>query len=165
VDRPPHPFPSQLGILAGQAGEALHDLSVLLKCELQTSGLMAITYTEEKNREWELFKTNGGTITFEIDPGDICFNQDFEASPLIQPSLETGFELPPTSLIETPQFVALISLNPNVWDSILCRIYLHGGKVIYRKKENGKYEAICHITSSSCSSSQPQILADDESQP
>jgi hypothetical protein len=129
---------------------------MLLKCELKTSGLMAITYTEEKNREWELFKENGGTITFEIDPGDICFNQDFEDLPLIQPRLETGFEFPPTSLIGTPQFLALISRNANAWDSILCRVYLFGGKVTYRKKENGKYEAICCIPSSSNLSGQPQ---------
>jgi len=59
---------------------------------------MALTYTAEKQLEWEEFKKNGGTIKFEIDPADISTNTDFETFPNIEQKLYTGFELPPYNL-------------------------------------------------------------------
>ena len=106
---------------------------------------MAITYSDAKKQEWEDFKKNGGSITFEIDPEDISSTKDFETYPSIQPKLNTGFELPPTSLINTPELQALIQVHGSQWDYILCRVYLSDGNVIYKKKPNGKYEAICNI--------------------
>lgn len=106
---------------------------------------MAITYSDDKKTEWEIFKINGGSICFEIDPEDISITKDFECLPSIQSKLASGFELPPTSLIDTPELQALIRVYGSQWDYILCRIYLAGGKVIYKKKPNGKYEATCNI--------------------
>lgn len=106
---------------------------------------MAITYFETKNQEWEDFKTNGGSITFEIDPEDISSTRDFETHTSIQPILTAGFELPPTSLINTLELQTLINVYGSHWDDILCSVYLSGGNVIYKKKPNGKYEATCNI--------------------
>ena len=106
---------------------------------------MAITYSDAKAVEWEAFKENGGTISFEIDAEDISHNRDFERLPSLAPKLETGFELPPTSLIDSPELKAEISVYGSEWDSILCRIYLSGGRVIYKQQQNGKYEATCTV--------------------
>ncbi|QWF71825.1 hypothetical protein KEF85_04980 [Methylomonas paludis] len=40
---------------------------------------MTITYSDDKKQEWEDFKKNGGSITFEIDPEDISSTRDFES--------------------------------------------------------------------------------------
>jgi hypothetical protein len=109
---------------------------------------MAIAYSEEKKSEWENFKQHGGSITFMIDREDISSTNDFENFPEIQPHLETGFEIPPTCLIQTPELQALIATHGSTWDYILCRIYLSDGKVTYRKLENGRYEAICEVPTS-----------------
>jgi hypothetical protein len=106
---------------------------------------MSITYTDVKKDEWEIFKKNGGSITFEIDGVDISANRDFETDPIIQSKLTTGFELPPTPLISSPDLQALIQVYGSEWDYIFCRIYISGGKVIYRKLANGKYEATCSV--------------------
>ena len=107
---------------------------------------MAITYSDAKNQEWKNFKINGGSISFEIDPEDIASTRDFESCPSIQPNLDTGFELPPTSLIDTPELQALIQVYGSQWDYILCRVYISGGHVIYKRMPNGKYEATCNIS-------------------
>lgn len=107
---------------------------------------MAITYTAEKSAEWNAFKVKGGSIMFEIDRTDISHDAAFETLASLQSKLRTGFEIPPTSLIETPELQALIQLHGSEWDRILCRIYLAGGKVVYRQLENGKYEAVCTVS-------------------
>ena len=48
---------------------------------------------------------------------------------------------------ESPELQALIQVHGSDWDGILCRIYLAGGKVVYRQKGNGKYEAACTVVS------------------
>ncbi len=106
---------------------------------------MGIAYSEEKKKEWENFKTNGGSITFEIDSTDISSTKEFENFPSIKPNLTTGFELPPTTLIHTPELQALIQTRGSEWDFIMCRIYLAGGKVIYKRISTDKYEATCTI--------------------
>ncbi len=106
---------------------------------------MAITYTAQKHAEWNAFKANGGSVTFEIDGTDISYDAAFEKLPSLQAKLSTGFEIPPTPLIETAELQALIQVHGSEWDYILCRIYLAGGKVVYRKLGNGKYEAVCTV--------------------
>lgn len=106
---------------------------------------VAITCSNAKKVEWENFKKNGGSISFEIDPEDISSTREFETFPSIQPNLQTGFELPPTSLIDTPELQALIQVHGSEWDYILCRIYLAGGNVIYKQLPSGKYEAACSV--------------------
>jgi hypothetical protein len=106
---------------------------------------MSITYSDAKKQEWEKFKKDGGSIIFEIDPEDISSNRGFEKEPSLQSKLTTGFELPPTSLVDSPELQALIQVHGSEWDYILCRIYLSGGKVIYKQLSNGKYEATCSI--------------------
>lgn len=106
---------------------------------------MPITYSEIKNGEWERFKKDGGSIEFEIDREDISSTENFEKFATIAPDLTTGFELPPPRLIDTPELRALVNVYGSEWDHILCRIYLAGGKVIYKKLQSGKYEATCIV--------------------
>jgi len=106
---------------------------------------MAITHSPAKQQEYENFKTNGGSITFEIDPTDISITREFESYPSIQPNLTTGFELPPTTLINLPELQASIQLHGSIWDYILCQVYNSGGNVIYKKMPNDKYEATCNV--------------------
>ena len=108
---------------------------------------VAIKYSDKKKAEWDKFKKHGGTITFEIDPEDISSNKEFESYPSIKNKLTTGFEIPPTTLIDTPQLQAIIQIHGTAWDYILSRVYLAGGKVIYKKLPNNKYEAICTVPS------------------
>lgn len=106
---------------------------------------MTITYSDAKKDEWENFKKRGGSITFEIDPEDISRKREFETNSDIKPNLTIGFELPPTSLINTPELQALIEVHGSEWDYIFCRIYLAGGKVVYKQLPSGKYEATCTV--------------------
>ncbi len=109
---------------------------------------MSITFSVEKNAEWNAFKSSGGTIVFEIDGTDINRDLAFEREPYLKDRLSTGFEIPPTPLIETPALQALIQVHGSEWDFILCRIYLAGGNVVYRQLEGGKYEATCTVPTS-----------------
>ena len=106
---------------------------------------MAITYSDSKKLEFEEFKKNGGVITFEIDGEDISTNKGFESEPSLQSKLKTGFELPPTSIIDSPELQALIQIRGSAWNYILARIYLSGGNVIYKQMNSGKYEATCSV--------------------
>ncbi|KGQ20768.1 hypothetical protein LF41_1308 [Lysobacter dokdonensis DS-58] len=106
---------------------------------------MAITYSQQKQAEWNAFKANGGSITFEIDGTDISDDASFEKLPSLQSLLKTGFEIPPTPLIETAELQSLIQVHGSEWDYILCRIYLAGGRVIYLQLPNGQYEATCTV--------------------
>jgi hypothetical protein len=106
---------------------------------------MAITYSPQKDQEYASFKENGGTIVFEIDAEDISTSKDFENFGSIKPKLNTGFELPPTSLIESPELQALIATSGSVWDFIFTRVYLAGGNVVYKKQSNEKYQAECTV--------------------
>ncbi|EGR0096971.1 hypothetical protein QX226_22740 [Vibrio vulnificus] len=106
---------------------------------------MAVTVTENKKQEWDTFVSKGGNIEFEIDSSDISSNLEFETYPSISPNLESGFELPPTSMISTTELQAQIMLYGSDWDQILAFVYLHGGKVIYKKVAGGKYKANCSI--------------------
>lgn len=77
---------------------------------------MTITYSDAKKQEYENFKKNGGSIILEIDPEDISSTRDFETYQSIQPKLTTGFELPPTNLIDSRELQAGIQVHGSQWD-------------------------------------------------
>lgn len=106
---------------------------------------MAITYSEQKSAEWERFKRNGGEIVFEVDREDISTNADFESDPDISKQLDSGFELPPSLIIGTPELQVLIGAYGSQWDYIMTRVYLEKGRVVYKRKLNGKYDAHCVV--------------------
>ena len=107
---------------------------------------MKIICSDTKQIEWDNFKKNGGSITFAIDSEVICSNREFETSPSIQPKLQTGFELPPTSIINSPELLAQIQMHGSEWDNISCQVYLAGGNIIYKRISTGKYEATCNAS-------------------
>lgn len=107
---------------------------------------MTVTYSDAKKREFEDFQKNGGTIIFEIDAEDISDSKDFEISPEIQAKLGSGFELPPTTMIHTAELQAQVLLYGSPWTVMMTDVYRRGGRIIYRQKATGKYEATCSVT-------------------
>ena len=100
---------------------------------------MAITGVDEIS--YKQFLSHGGALTFEIDATDIDSTGGFESSPLIQPFLNSGFELRPSPIIEEPQERALLLLYGGSWTRVVTHTYLNGGSVTYKKLAGGRYEA------------------------
>ena len=90
-----------------------------------------------------IFMEKGGDITFEIDATDISKDREFENFPQIKPKLKTGFEIPPTSMIHAVELLASIRMYGSDWDNIFASVYICGGKVIFKKISDNKYQAHC----------------------
>lgn len=95
--------------------------------------------------QYEKFMKEGGDIVFEIDATDISKNREFESFDSIKPKLDTGFELPPTTMIHVADFLAAIRIHGDEWSNILVTIYLCGGKVVYKRISTDKYQAHCSV--------------------
>lgn len=100
---------------------------------------MAITGVDEA--AYKQFLSHGGSLTFEIDATDIDSTGGFESSPLIQPFLNSGFELRPSPVIEEPKERAMLLLYGGSWTRVVTHTYLNGGSITYKKLANGRYEA------------------------
>jgi hypothetical protein len=98
--------------------------------------------TEEAYRE---YLCKGGTLTFEIDSSDIDNKGGFEESPLIAPDLTSGFELKPSDIFDEPDNSAALFLYGGSWTRVVAHTYKHGGKIVYKKIQNGRYQAIATI--------------------
>jgi hypothetical protein len=99
----------------------------------------------DHNKEYDRFKSEGGDIVFTIDGTDISEKKEFEQFPSVIPKLQTGFELPPTTMIHAAELLAQIRVRGSEWDNILASVYLCGGKIIYKQIGGGKYEAHCSV--------------------
>ncbi|MBK5274154.1 MAG: hypothetical protein JJE30_03780 [Desulfuromonadales bacterium] len=92
--------------------------------------------------EYAKFLENGGFICVTIDKSDIMSESDFETSEEIRPNLFKGFEIPPSNVIvNIPENRATMYQYGEPWDRTVIFVYGHGGKIIYKKIANGKYEA------------------------
>jgi hypothetical protein len=107
---------------------------------------VTVTYSDAKKKEFEEFQKNGGTIIFEIDAEDISESKDFETSPDIQPKLGSGFELPPSTIIHSAEAQAQVLVYGSPWTIMMTDVYRRGGRIIYKQKTSGKYEATCSVT-------------------
>lgn len=83
---------------------------------------------------------NGGTYTVIIDAADIQMTPATEQWPDIAPNLTTGFELPLTPPTN-PRDTATVLLYGDLWGRELVKIGNKGGRVVYRKRPSGQYEA------------------------
>lgn len=95
--------------------------------------------------EFDLFMKNGGDIVLEIDPTDISQTREFEKFPSLVDKLDSGFELPPTTLIQAKELLAQIHLYGSEWDKIFATVYICGGKVFFKRVSEDKYQAVCMI--------------------
>lgn len=100
---------------------------------------MAISGVSET--DYRRFLAHGGTLIFEVDAEDIDSSRGFESSPLIQPYLESGFELKPSPIINEPREKAMLFLYGGSWTRVITRTYLDGGTITYKKLPSGRYEA------------------------
>ena len=100
---------------------------------------MPITGVTEE--EYKHFLEHGGSLIFEIDAKDIDSTGGFEESPLIEPHLESGFELKPSPIIEEPPNSTALFLYGGSWTRVVTHTYLKGGRIVYRKLPSGRYEA------------------------
>ncbi len=100
---------------------------------------MAITGVTEE--AYKRFLSNGGSLIFEIEGTDIDSTGGFEKSPLIKPYLHSGFELKPSPILEEPENTAVLFLYGDSWTRVIAYTYKNGGSIIYKKLENGRYEA------------------------
>ncbi|ENN83692.1 MULTISPECIES: hypothetical protein [Rhizobium] len=84
---------------------------------------------------------NGGVYTITIDASDIPVDARTETFPGVAPNLETGFELPPSSIIHDPVVANEILTKIDTWGQIQVLVYKRGGKIFYKKLPDGRYEA------------------------
>lgn len=99
--------------------------------------------------QYEEFLINGGELRFELDAEEIATGAEFEKSPHIAPLLDTGFELPPSAVIENPESAAQLLMHGDWWVRAVVFTYRHGGSVIYRRVSPGRYEATATMPSKS----------------
>jgi len=92
--------------------------------------------------EYALFLENGGIVRIILDKSDINCESDFENSEEIIPYLYSGFEIPPsTDVVNDPANRSIVYLYAAPWDRTVIYVYAYGGKIVYKKINNDKYEA------------------------
>jgi hypothetical protein len=94
------------------------------------------------------FLQQGGTLTFQVEAEDIDeVNGDkFEHFPSISPDLQSGFELPPSSVvIDDDKAYVQALLHGVMWTRLIVYVYSRGGKIVYHKTGPGSYQAVATI--------------------
>ena len=90
--------------------------------------------------EYMAFIENGGHLTVQIDRECIKMDSTFENSPYYQNHQYSGFELPPLNNLGDV-IVKGIYQSDDEWARVLTFVYRNGGRIIYRKIGDEKYEA------------------------
>jgi hypothetical protein len=67
------------------------------------------------SQQYEDFLSDGGELTLTLDRSDFSRNGEFEHFPDLQDRLDTGFELPPPSLVEEPAARSHILVHGDQW--------------------------------------------------
>ena len=93
------------------------------------------------SQQYEDFLSDGGELTLTLDRSDFSRNGEFEHFPDLQDRLDTGFELPPPSLVEEPAARAHILVHGDQWSRTMVVVYSRGGRIVYRRLLGGRYEA------------------------
>lgn len=84
----------------------------------------------------------GGVLEFELDALEVGGNStDFEKFPSLVNILSTGFELPATSMVADPKFLAQILVHADFWTKLHAYTYAMGGSVVYKQLPSGRYHA------------------------
>ncbi|MBW8301626.1 MAG: hypothetical protein K0M60_18680 [Hydrogenophaga sp.] len=100
-----------------------------------------VKFLEDESNVIRSVIDNGGVYTITIDASDIPMDARTEAFPGVAPNLETGFELPPSSIIHDPVMANEILAKIDTWGQIQVLVYKRGGKIFYKKLPDGRYEA------------------------
>ncbi|HEK2789276.1 TPA: hypothetical protein SMT85_000714 [Proteus mirabilis] len=92
------------------------------------------------------FFKNGGVLEYEVKDSEVDeSNPNFYKLPSIQSKLSTGFELRPSEIINDPKEVAKIAVYGNDWTRFIIRVYLAGGRIMYKQISPDTYHAECTI--------------------
>jgi hypothetical protein len=87
------------------------------------------------------FLENGGEHKVILNKTDIC-KENFEEHEGIKENIEIGFELPPSPVLAaSPGDRAMVYHYGKDWDRAVIFVYGQGGKIIYRKIDEDKFEA------------------------
>ncbi|EBW7768618.1 TPA: hypothetical protein ACF7HH_003332 [Salmonella enterica] len=87
---------------------------------------------------------HGGVLDFELDALEVGGNStDFENYPSLVNILSKGFELPATSMVSDPKFLAPILVYGDFWTKLHAYTYAMGGSVVYKRLPSGRYHARC----------------------
>jgi len=100
---------------------------------------MAITGVT--GQQYEAFLRNGGELILTLDKTDFSKHGEFEQFPNLQDRLDTGFELPPDTIITDPAARMDIYTLGDQWSRTTTAVYSRGGRIIYRRLPDGRYEA------------------------
>jgi hypothetical protein len=100
-----------------------------------------VEFNEEEYEAIRGVIDHGGFYTVVIDAADIPMDARSEAFPAVAPVLSTGFEMPPSSIINEPISANEILTKVDTWGQVQVLIYKRGGKIVYRKLPDGRYEA------------------------
>lgn len=107
---------------------------------------MAITGVA--SQQYEDFLRNGGELTLTLDKTDFSKDGEFEQFPNLKDRLNSGFELPPSTIISDPSARMDIYTLGDQWTCTITAVYARGGRIIYRRLANGRYEAKLSIPES-----------------
>ncbi|MDW9365806.1 hypothetical protein GOA99_07180 [Sinorhizobium meliloti] len=87
---------------------------------------------------WNVLK-EGGSYTMLLDADDMQMSDDVVEA--LGDTLHTGFEMEPTSLIYFDDAASEILRLADGWTAVPVRVYRAGGKIIYKKLSDGRFEA------------------------
>lgn len=93
---------------------------------------------------YEKFRIDGGEFSCNLDLSDLSHTDDIENWEFIKPNLQSGFELPPTSVLNGAQIYE-IRRYADAWANVVLTVYNAGGRITYRKLPSGEYCADCSI--------------------
>jgi hypothetical protein len=102
---------------------------------------MTMKYADEELEVIRGVIEHGGIYTIEIDASEIPMTEVEEAWDGIAPVLTSGFEMPPSTVIQDPVAANEILTKVDTWGQIVVLVYRSGGRIIYRKLHSGRYEA------------------------
>ncbi|WP_221167007.1 hypothetical protein [Rhizobium lentis] len=81
----------------------------------------------------------GGSYTMLLDADDMKMSDDVVEA--LGETLHTGFEMKPTSIIYSDATASEILRLADGWTAVPVRVYRAGGKILYKKLSDGRFEA------------------------
>ena len=85
----------------------------------------------------------GGNLVFIINTSDIENGGAFENIDSIKSNLYTGFELPPSPLVD--KMIAEIIVYGDTWGGVIAYVCGCRGRITYKKIGDNHFEAVCDI--------------------
>ncbi|MEL5349519.1 hypothetical protein PTR25_07005 [Serratia nevei] len=90
------------------------------------------------------YYADGGVLEYELSALEVGGGSTaFENFINIKPYIRVGFELPPTTVVDSlPELTQILALADD-WTRLIAFTYAQGGKVMYRQVAPNVYRARC----------------------